>query len=167
MIDPFEVVIAIATALATLASIVALVFSVIAYRQRIKFHPQPHLVPEWSKRVDPSSGFFFRSCTLWNHGDAPARDLEITTDSGTSSDGSPWDKSVVLEPGKHFDFRVPLVDRVVQTVQAGLVHYDRSGDPGDYRTVTPTVTVTRLQPPFEGKRQSAQLRPPPTPDIKP
>jgi hypothetical protein len=166
VIDAFEVVIAIATGIATLGSLAAIIISVVAYRQRIKYHPQPFLDVEWDTKLTPYSGIFVRYGQLFNHGDAPARDVRLSVTSGITKNGEPWMKQEIIQPSKFMNVIAPVVDRVTMG-QGGIgLVFNREGDPADYKFVTPVLTVTWRQPPFEGKQHLKPFTAPHTPDLK-
>ena len=151
--------------LATLAIVFsagALVVSWIAYRQRVRYHPQPKLMLEWSERIEPTSGLFFRRATIFNRGDAVARRVQVEV---RPSETTPWHAVEEIEPGKSLTIRVPVVDGVKLTHGARGVSFDRVGAPENYRFVTPTVFVRWIQVPLDAKPRIAKWTAPKTPDL--
>ena len=148
-------------------SLLALLVSLQSYRQRERYHPQPKLVVEWDRKLVPANGIFMRWGVLYNHGDAPARDVAIDVEYAITRDGQPWDQLLLLEPGAFHKFGVPVVDGVYQA--SGIVgsNMEREGSPESYRMVTPEVTFSWRQPPFDRKPRTMKEYPPKTPDLIP
>jgi hypothetical protein len=150
---------------AAVVALGALWVSVAAFRQKARYHPQPKLIVSWSHRLEPSSGLFLRSATVTNHGDAPARDLTIEVPTARTEGGQAWVSAQVLEPSQSWSTKVPVVDRVVKSPSVRGVSYERTGDPGDYAFITPTVVLRWRQPPFSGRRKHLRSRAPHTPNM--
>lgn len=146
-------------------SVAAFAVSIVAIRQRARYHPQPSLEIEWSDRLEPVSGLFFRSATVRNHGDAPARDLTVTIPTATRVGEGDWFTENILEPGHSRTFRVPVVDGVsVGQGGTGAV-YLREGAPDTYRLLTPSVVIRWRQVPFSAGPRKMTSRAPKTPDL--
>jgi len=146
-------------------SLVALLLSWFAYRQRVRFHAQPKLVFEWSKGLQPTNnGLFVREGSIVNHGDASARDLRVKAEFMVEGE-FPWHRQDVLEPGGRIRLSLPVVDGVSQGFQGGVLVYERHADPTTYRFVTPRVTVRWRQAPFRGKQHQMTERAPHTPNL--
>ena len=154
----------IASVTALALSLAALLVSWAAYRQRVRYHPQPKLVLEWGERIEPRNGLFTRDLVIVNHGDAAARDVRVDFEFADSK-SKPWDVEDVLEPGKRMRINAPLVDRMHWGVGSLGRVLSRSGDPSDYRLVTPRVTVTWRQAPFDGRTHRSVARAPQTPNL--
>lgn len=148
-------------------SLFALLVSLQSYRQRERYHPQPKLVVEWEPKLVPANGIFMRWGYLYNHGDAPARDVEIRVEHAITRNGKPWDQLLFIDPGGFHKFGIPVVDNVFQLPGAVGLHMDREGTPESYRMVTPEVTFSWRQPPFDRKPRTMKEHPPKTPDLLP
>jgi hypothetical protein len=153
------------TVAAVALSVLALLVSWLAYRQRARFHAQPKLVVEWGERLQPvDDGLFLRESVIVNHGDASARDLRVGVEFTADKD-RPWLIVDVLEPGHRTRLSVPVVDGVSQGEGAYGTIYQRIGDPATYRFVTPRVTLRWRQAPFGGKIRKFTERAPHTPNM--
>ncbi|MEF3404033.1 hypothetical protein [Agromyces sp. CCNWLW203] len=155
----------IASGVAFVVSLAALLVSWLAYRQRVRYHPQPKLVLEWGKEMRPRDGLFTRDLAIVNHGDAAARDVRVDFED-TESDDKPWDGKDVLEPGARMLIDAPLVDRMSWGEGGMGITWTRSGDPSDYKYVTPRATVKWRQAPFGGRQHRLVERGPTTPDLR-
>lgn len=153
------------TVAAITLSILALLLSWLAYRQRARYHSQPKLLVEWGEGVYPvNDGLMARDAVIVNHGDASARDLRVEVEY-TSETDRPWLAADVLEPGQRIGLTVPVVDGVSQGEGAYGTIFLRHGDPATYKFVTPRVTMRWRQAPFGGKTQKLVERAPHTPDM--
>ena len=136
-------------------SVVALVLSWLAYRQTARYHPQPKLVFEWDRELKMGSLPAYR-VFIANHGDAAARDLEFTVQT-TARYPKPWEARMVLEPADSWVCDVPLVTGA----DWGEGSMGRVWK-GNEERVSPLVTLTWRQAPFDGRKKRMQGRPPAT-----
>lgn len=144
--------------LAALAvSVVALVLSWLAYRQRIKYHAQPKLVASWER--DPLGHYEVpvRQVRITNYGDAVARDLTVAIPSSARG-GAPWDKRVELLPGDTWSVMVPLVSGA-DWRQGGMQMTFRvvRGGGADER---PKLVLAWRQSPFADRKRRLTVRAP-------
>lgn len=145
-------------------SVLALIVSWVAYRQRVKYHPQPKLTNMWAQLLNESNGLYLRRGTIWNHGDAPARDLQLEVEHVDNA-GLVWNSRNVLEPGEHWSFTIPVVDGVSKHQYGRGWEYERHAPAETYRMVTPRVTVTWRQPPYSAGPKRMRIDPPRTPNV--
>lgn len=138
-------------------SIAAFVLSLVAFRQRIRYAPQPKLIIEWGKVYD-FYGIPLQRAVLVNHGDAAARDLRIEIEH-TATNGEPWQTMDALEPTGRVNFSAPLIDGVRVGWNANGQAYIRDGD-GPRRRVEPVVTLRWRQAPFANRPKVARERVP-------
>ncbi len=150
-------------ALAIVFSAGALVISWVAYRQRVRYHPQPKMMLEWSERLDPDSGLFFRRAYIINRGDAVARHVIVNV---APSQTTPWTVIEAIEPGQSERLSIPVVDGVSWKQEAIGISYGRSGTPESYKFVTPVVSVSWIQVPLDGKPKVRKWTAPKTPDMR-
>jgi hypothetical protein len=107
-------------------------------------------VPEWNEVGAPNNGIFFRTLSLSNHGDAPARDIRIEVQYVDGVPGKPWQHETVIEPGAVCTVVVPIVDAVSRSKTGyGEILLERKADPSTYKFVRPTVTVYWRQAPLD------------------
>jgi hypothetical protein len=147
---------------ALLVSIFAIVLSVRTGRQAARYHPQPKLIEEWDGLEVAGGGLFVRLGSLHNRGDAPARDLRISVEYASTE---PWQAHELLAPGEKLMLQIPVVDRMSIGEGAAGTAYNRDGDRRDYKFVTPRVTMSWRQAPFDGKPRKKLILPPKTPDM--
>lgn len=148
------------TATAVVLSTAALWVSWTAYRQRVRYHPQPKLVAEWSQSIDTASGLFFRELKLYNRGDAAARDVRIYVKGTVNNPDGLWAQYELIDPAEFKTIRVPLVAGVRKGRGAYGVVYERDDETSTYSVGRPPVRIAWRQAPF-GKVPRSLVEVPP------
>jgi hypothetical protein len=135
----------------------ALVLSWLAYRQRIKYHPQPRLVAEWERAALSHYEVPVRQVGITNYGDAVARDLVMTVPYSARGN-SRWAKRSELSPGETWWVMVPMVsgaDMIETGMGLKFVAPEGGGAPERVRAL-----VTWRQAPFADKRRRQRFAEP-------
>lgn len=128
-------------------SVIALALSWLAYRQKVRYHPQPKLVFEWERELTGAPIPLYR-VWIYNHGDASATDLKFFVES-TARYPLASDDRIALAPGESWPCDVPLRAGAKWGEGAEGIMWSASEEP-----VRPRVRLTWRQAPFSGRPKS-------------
>ncbi|MDR6866793.1 hypothetical protein J2Y69_001392 [Microbacterium resistens] len=138
-------------------SVLALGISWMAYRQRVRYHAQPKLVPSWERAELTHYEVPIRQLALTNYGDAVARDV-VSLVPSSARGRDPWEKKAEIAPGETWWVMVPLVAGV-QWGEGGMDRFFNVTS-GDGKRVRPEVVVEWRQAPFRGPKRREVFRGP-------
>lgn len=143
---------------ALVVSALALGLSWMAYRQRVRYHPQPRLVPDWERPELSHYPVPVRQVGFTNHGDASARDV-VAVVSSSARRRKAWDKKAELAPGETWWVMVPLVSEA--DWRHGGMGLSFSALEGS-EAVRPEVVLEWRQAPFAARKRRRRFRGPRT-----
>ena len=141
---------------ALVVSVLALGLSWMAYRQRVRYHPQPRLEPSWERGSLTHHAIPVQQVGFTNHGDAAARDLVALVPSSARGDRA-WLTRSELAPGQSWWINVPLVSGADWgDGPEGNVFIAAEGD----ERVRPEVVLEWRQAPFAARKRRKRFRGP-------
>jgi len=138
-------------------SLVALALSWLAYRQRVKYHPQPKLVANWDRPVLGHYAVKTRQVGITNFGDATARDLSLVVPHSARRQ-APWKARAELAPGDTWVELLPM--QTGADWREGTEGVMFSVADGGGQEVRPEAVLSWRQAPFAKRKKRIVFRGP-------